>query len=153
MEAMNATLEYNIVNTWGYKSPKTGSYNGMTGQLERREVELGATVLFMTPDRVDFIEYISMTTPTRGFFVFRAPPLSYVSNIYYLPFDGIVWICILCLVALSALVIYVTFQLSATSEERKRNSFTDFLLMVIGSVCQMGTQLVPRILSARISMV
>lgn len=153
INAMNATFHYKIVNTWGYANPKTGMYNGMTGQIQRKEVEIGATVLFMTPDRVSFLEYISMTTPTRAYFVFRAPPLSYVSNIYYLPFDGVVWICTMCLVALSGFVIYVTVQLPVFEEEKEKNSLTDIILMVVGSVCQMGSQLAPRIMSARISTV
>lgn len=153
IDAMNGTVEFNVERTWGYKDPKTGAYSGMTGQLQRQEVDLGGTVMFMTPDRVEMVEYLSMTTPTRAAFVFRAPPLSYVSNIYYLPFQFIVWICTVCLVILCTIIIYVTFRLPASDAEKEAINATDFMLMAVGSVCQMGSQLAPKILSARISIV
>lgn len=105
----------------------------------------------MTPERVDHVEFLSVIIPTRPFFVFRAPPLSYVSNIYYLPFVGIVWLCTIVLVFLSTFLIYLTFRFSREKEQSFR--ITDFMLLAIGTVCQMGTHLSPKRLSGKMTMV
>lgn len=152
IDSMNASIEYITTNTWGYKNGKTGEYNGMTGHLQRNEVDIGGTSLFMVPDRVSLIEYVSMTTPTKANFVFRAPPLSYVSNIYYLPFTGIVWICTVCLVFFATAVLYLSYHYG-WDQLLKRYTKSDFMLVAIGTVCQMGTQLSPKIISGRISLV
>lgn len=105
----------------------------------------------MTPERVAHVEFLSVIIPTRAFFVFRAPPLSYVSNIYYLPFAGIVWLCTIALVLLSTFFIYLAFRFS--QEKEQHFMITDFVLFAIGTVCQMGTHLSPKRLSAKLTMV
>lgn len=74
----------------------------MVGELVHSDVELGASPLFMTAERLPFIQYIAMPTPTGSRFVFRAPKLSYTDNVYLLPFDTFVWYCLLVLVLLTA---------------------------------------------------
>lgn len=152
MESLNASVEYVTTNTWGYRNPKTGIYSGMTGHLQRKEVDIGGTILYMVADRVPLIEYVAMTTPTKAHFVFRPPPLSYVSNIYYLPFTGVVWICTICLVLFATAVLYLSYHYG-WDELMRRYTKSDFLLIAIGTVCQMGTQISPRIISGRVSLV
>lgn len=42
MFSMNATKTYKIVDTWGYKDPKSpGGYNGMVGKLINEEADFG----------------------------------------------------------------------------------------------------------------
>lgn len=65
------------------------------------------TPLFFTKDRVDIIDYISMTTPTRSKFVFREPKLSYVTNVYMLPFDTKVWVATFSLLIIIIIFIYI----------------------------------------------
>lgn len=105
----------------------------------------------MTMDRLPYLEYLSVTLPTRGAFLFRAPPLSYVSNIYYLPFDSIVWICAIFLVVVCTTTIYVTYRL--TQMKNKNLTASDFMLFAISTVCQMGTHLFPKKSSGRIATV
>lgn len=109
----------------------------------------------MTPSRVALIEYISMTTSTQAAFVFRAPPLSYVSNIYYLPFTTTVWICLIILLITSVIVIFVTYKLPKipSDEFYVEDSPSDFFILCIEIVCQMGTYFTPKSLSGRISFV
>lgn len=178
VRSLNASVEYKIVNTWGYGDIRyKDKLTGMMGHLLRKEVDIAGkflinllcfvwwskdnlqyqlsiilgTVLFMTPERVAHIEFLSVIIPTRAFFVFRAPPLSYVSNIYYLPFTGIVWLCTIVLVFLSTFLIFLTFHFS----QKKKQHFiiTDFMLFAIGTVCQMGTHLSPKRLSGKLTMV
>lgn len=82
--------------------------SGMVGQLVRNEVELGATPLFMTVDRVSIIQYIASPTPTGSRFIFRSPKLSYTDNVYILPFDEFVWYCLLLLIFITALFLTIS---------------------------------------------
>lgn len=109
------------------------------------------TVLFITPERVPFIEYLSVTLPTRGAFVFRAPQLSHISNIYYLPFAGMVWICGIFLVIVCTALVYITYQFSKEQDQKLISS--DFLLFAISTVCQMGSNFVPKRMSGKIATV
>lgn len=95
----------------------------MVGQLIRNEAELGASPLFMTTDRVPLIQYIAMPTPTGSRFVFRSPKLSYTDNVFLLPFDNLVWYCLIVLVIVTALFLtcsvtlewkHVTFKKQAS---------------------------------------
>lgn len=108
----------------------------------------------MTTDRIDYLEYLSMTLPTSIAFVLRAPPISYVSNIYYLPFSTIVWICSILLVILCTCVIALTLKFRFQSGETSANlTVSDFILFAIASSCQMGSEIMSKMLSARLSMV
>lgn len=102
MSYLNGTAEYIIVSSWGYKDDKTNEYSGMVGQLVRREAELGASPLFMTVERVPIIQYIASPTSTGSRFVFRSPKLSYTDNVFLLPFDNLVWYCLIFLVVTTA---------------------------------------------------
>lgn len=108
-------------------------------------------VLFITSDRIPFIEYLSVTLPVKFAFVFRAPPLSYVSNIYYLPFNTVVWICGIILVVVSTTIVYITYRVSKENIEHLMAS--DFLLFTISTVCQMGSNMILKKSSGRIATV
>ncbi len=91
---MNATVKYSIVPTWGYLNQTTGQWSGMVGEILNDTADIGATPLFLTGNRVSILEFISHPTATRVGFVFRAPKLSYTNNIYLLPFDRLLWMCL-----------------------------------------------------------
>lgn len=44
VESLNATMGIQVYRTWGYKDPKTGQYNGMTGALQRKEADIGGNL-------------------------------------------------------------------------------------------------------------
>lgn len=95
-----------------------------------------------------------MVVPTRIAFILRSPPLSYVSNIYYLPFTDVVWICSILLVILSTTVIALTIKYHMRSDEQTKSmTISDYILFAIASSCQMGSVYLTKILSTRISMV
>lgn len=103
IEFVNGTAIYSIVPTWGYKDPTTGESNGMMGELLRNEADIAATPFFFRSDRVTLMEYISRPSPTVGAFMFRSPKLSYTNNIYILPFDRLLWMCLALLVIIIAI--------------------------------------------------
>lgn len=104
---LNASVTYSIVSSWGYLDAN-GSWSGMIGQLVRNEADLGATSLFFTADRVSVIQYIAMPSSTGSAFIFRSPKLSYTDNVFLLPFDDFVWICLGCLVLITAGCLLIT---------------------------------------------
>lgn len=104
---MNSTVNYNIVNTWGYgdmRYPK--KLKGMMGHLSRKEIDIGGTISFITPDRLPFIDYLSCPIEVKLAFVLRDPPLTYVKNIYYLPFTGVCIDYLSCPIELKQLFIF-----------------------------------------------
>lgn len=108
----------------------------------------------MTIDRIAYLDYLSMTVPTTIAFILRSPPISYVSNIYYLPFTGVVWMCSILLVILCTSFIAFILKLHWKHDETAQHlNVTDFILFAIASSCQMGSEIISKILSARISMV
>lgn len=108
MSYLNATADYSIVSTWGYRDDQSGEWSGMVGQLVRNEAELGASPLFMTVDRVSIIQYIASPTPTGSRFIFRSPKLSYTDNVFVLPFDSLVWGCLIGLVLVTTIFLIVS---------------------------------------------
>lgn len=107
----------------------------------------------MTPERVPQMEFISMVVGTAASFVFRAPPLSYVSNIYVLPFAGIVWGCAILLVIIGATIVYSTYVLPECNRNYCMTAVLEVILLAAGTASQMGTHLAPKMLSGRISTV
>lgn len=155
---LNATKRYKYVDTWGYIDPVTKKINGMLGDILDRRSLITGTSLFIVPERVALYEYIAMLTPTKFAFIFRAPPLSYVSNIYALPFNGGVWFASAVLVAVSCVCIYTAIgrqqdrgKRADQAEEPVRPS--DVALLGVGAICQMGSTLEARRLSGKVSTV
>lgn len=108
----------------------------------------------MTTDRLEYLEYLTVQIPSEFAFILRSPPISYVSNIYYLPFTGVVWICSILLVALCTSLIAFTLTLHLSRDEgTKHMTISDYVLFAIASTCQMGSDLLTKIMSARISLV
>lgn len=98
----------NVWRTWGNKDNKTGLMTGFTGQLERKEADIGGrrfflvlnifhntnlvlnnskqrllplgTIIFMSIDRIPYLDYLSMTIPSKIAFILRSPPISYVKS-------------------------------------------------------------------------
>ncbi|THK32889.1 glutamate receptor U1 [Diachasma alloeum] len=157
---MNATVHFTFTPTWGYKS-SNGSWDGMIGSLLRNEIDLGGTGIFITEPRLEVVSYINLYTPTRVRFIFRRPPLSFVSNLFVLPFARNVWFAIVIFCCLGYMVLY--FSLSQEwkmiekipYEERLwgdleiKPAFGDNFLIVIGAITQQGSAYEPRTGPAR----
>lgn len=174
-------MEIDVERTWGYKNPKTGIFTGMAGRLQTKMSDIGgktqifyiilmkheekygifktnhfgvASVIFITADRVDHLDYLSMEVPSNFAFVLRAPPISYVKNIYYLPFTGVVWVSSISLVMLCTIVVATIIKIRKMENKNINDpSASDYMLFAIASSCQMGTNFITKVLSARISMV
>lgn len=95
-----------------------------------------------------------MGIPSNYIFVLRPPSISFVSNIYYLPFTGLVWVCSIALVILSTIVIALTLTARSVPEERNKHlTIPDYFMFSIAAVCQMGPEIFSTFYSARIATV
>lgn len=157
LDTLNASRIFNFVNTWGYYNKTTQRFNGMVGQLVDGSANIGGTGLFVVQERIRLIEYLSMITPTQSRFVLRAPPLSYVSNIYSLPFSKNLWFYLVILLLLCIISIFIFFKienfnnvgLPGVGDPR----FSDVVLLSFGALCQMGPLIDSRRMSGKIIIV
>uniref|UniRef100_A0A182UMD8 Ionotropic glutamate receptor C-terminal domain-containing protein n=1 Tax=Anopheles merus TaxID=30066 RepID=A0A182UMD8_ANOME len=159
---LGAEVNYTRVTTWGYYNTTTGMWDGMIGELVHNTADLGASPLFFTTDRIAVIEYLAMTSETRSKFIFRSPKLSYTENVFVLPFDDKVWICVIAVIIVSSVLLLVTLwaewriasgdlEMPPTPPDSSTMvaSLRDTLLMMYGASCQQGSAVLPRSCSAR----
>ncbi|XP_076290416.1 ionotropic receptor 75a-like [Lasioglossum baleicum] len=145
MARMNATIDISTTNSWGYRT-ENGSWSGMTGMLQRREIDIGGTGLFLIHERLGVVEYMQLYTRMRWAFIFRQPLLSSVSNIFTLPFHRSVWHAIV----LFLLLVLVMLCLSTKWEFYRGTSdyweslnpaeqtISDNMMVLLGAVAQQG---------------
>lgn len=153
--------QFYFSDSWGSKNASNywDDKKGMVGYLLRGEADIGSTPMFMYPDRIDYMDYIGMTTQASVRFIFRAPPLSYIANIYFMPFNSSVWISSGVFILISIGVIYLTTKIRSIFQKRineceeagEEVRFTDVVLTSIGAVCQMGPQIEPKNNSSRLT--
>ncbi|CAH2106498.1 unnamed protein product [Euphydryas editha] len=147
LDFLNASRRYIFTNTWGYRYNNT--WNGMTGYLEREEVDIGGSPMFLTSERLSVVEYISSPTPTRSKFVFQEPKLSYENNLFILSFKYSLWYGTIALICVLYLVIFLVtvweWKKSEPSKKRiesagiLRPNLIDVALFTFGATCQQGS--------------
>ncbi|XP_050299217.1 glutamate receptor ionotropic, delta-2-like [Anthonomus grandis grandis] len=141
---------------WGTEINKTYGFSGlMRDIITTKTAELSGAPLFMFKKRVPVIDYVAVTTPTIIKFVFRQPKLSYISNLYILPFANEVW---LALFGLTILLIFTTFAVNkwerkldklSTAEDtdfltKEGAIFTDAAFLTMSAFCQQGFNNLPK---------
>ncbi|XP_021695735.1 uncharacterized protein LOC5563739 [Aedes aegypti] len=151
---LNATLKFSYVNSWGYRHPETGKFNGMIDELKNDLADLGATALFMTADRIKEIDYLSMTTQSRVKFIFRSPKLSFTDNVFLLPFSASVWICIISFIVISGVLLLIIMKVELRCTNVRygnviRPNVMDTVMNMFGTSCQQGSYLEPKSLPAK----
>ncbi|XP_033608435.1 uncharacterized protein LOC111867100 [Cryptotermes secundus] len=137
VDMLNASLDMKIVDTWGYPD-SAGHWSGLSGYLQRSEVDIGTTGMFVTKERLPFVRYIASTSVTKNAFIFRQPPLSFIMNIFTLPFSRSVWMASVAFVVVAGSALYLTVQYEERSD---RVTGSDITLLSLGAVCQQGTTL------------
>ncbi|XP_011862464.1 PREDICTED: glutamate receptor ionotropic, kainate 5-like isoform X2 [Vollenhovia emeryi] len=162
MNRINATITFNVVyKNWGRKT-KNGSWDGMVGMLQRREIDIGGTAMFILDERIPIVEYIHLYTRTKLCFIFRRPLLSTMKNIFIMPFQQSVWIAIAAFLVLVFCLLHLSIKwehyrgaskTSAAYWNQLNNSkptVTDNLFIVLGAVSQQGYSYEPYRVPSRI---
>ncbi|KAJ2948697.1 hypothetical protein O0L34_g7952 [Tuta absoluta] len=113
---------------------------------------LGAN-LIVKADRMDVITYTDNLAPFRVRFILRQPPLSYVANIFSLPFSAGVWLALLVCTVASCSGVWVATRWEAKfkrSSHQLDGSFSDALLITMSAFSQQGCSVEPNRPSGRI---
>ncbi|XP_044259073.1 glutamate receptor 3-like [Tribolium madens] len=161
LEMLNCTKKFIQRDSWGYKGQNdTKFFGGMFGDIQNGNAEIGGTVSFYTLDRMTIVDYLSVTTPTDLKFILRASPLSYVNNLFTLPFDINVWYCWYFTIGVTVLILYLIVLCESKYENalKRRNNvdnikpkFSDVVMVQIGAITQQGSENEPKGLSGRIA--
>ncbi|CAH0401150.1 unnamed protein product [Chilo suppressalis] len=149
-EMLNASEKLIFTHTWGYKD-KHGNWQGIVDYLDKKEADLGTLTIF-TQERMEIIDYIAMVGSTAVKFVFREPPLSYISNIFTQPFSRAVWLAIIVCVLGCSVFLYITSKWEASISMHQfqlNGSWADIIILIIGAVLQQGCTLEPRYAAGR----
>ncbi|KAM0733244.1 putative glutamate receptor [Formica fusca] len=158
---MNATISFEITNSWGYRT-ENGSWSGMIGMLERRDIDIGGTATFLVSERLGVVQYIQLYTQTGSRFIFRRPLLSTVSNIFTLPFQRNVWIAIAVLIIVVLGLLYLSIKLEYHRNRNAKSAdywkqlnpnkltVSDNLLIILGAFAQQGYAYEPYRVTPRI---
>ncbi|PSN49053.1 Ionotropic receptor 75k [Blattella germanica] len=142
-DIMNASIEILPIDSWGYEI--NGTWTGECGYLQRRETDIAISPMFITKPRLGIVDFIAAPTPTRVEFIFRQPPLSFVQNIYTLPFSGLVWLCSFLLFTLMGILFYCALKWEFCTKENESSSdkmqitWSDIVMSTVGAVCEQGT--------------
>ncbi|KAL0870094.1 hypothetical protein ABMA27_006252 [Loxostege sticticalis] len=150
-QMLNATPRYIFSHRWGYK--QNGQWSGMINDLHTGRADLGTNCLINNKERLDVVTYTDMVAPFRVRFVFRQPPLSYVSNIFSLPFSTSVWVAIFVISVVSTASLYLASKWEAslgTSPTQLDGSVGDALLLTMSAVSQQGCFFEPIKFSGRV---
>ncbi|XP_055333782.1 uncharacterized protein LOC129585211 [Paramacrobiotus metropolitanus] len=133
-----------------------GSWNGMVGMLARGEVEMVAADLTITAEREEVVHF------TVPFFedpiTVLLPRSEFDKSLFtfLLPFNKIVWICVIGVVALSGPLLYFFSRLSpyypATGKPNHFASLSEAYMYCYGAIVSQGGQITPDSDSARIFM-
>ncbi|XP_028048173.1 glutamate receptor ionotropic, delta-2 [Monomorium pharaonis] len=154
---MNATVNIYVANDWGAYD-NNGSWNGMIGMLQRREIDIGGTHVWLLAHRIHIVEHIQLYTRTGLCFVFRQPLLSTIKNIFILPFQRHVWIAIAIFLILVFCLLYISVKWEhhrGTSAHWKQlnvdnPTVTDNFFILLGAVTQQGYSYEPYRVPSRI---
>ncbi|CAK1601443.1 unnamed protein product [Parnassius mnemosyne] len=156
LAAEDLHFRYNLKQVDLYGEEHNGSFDGLAGLLQRGQLEVGVTSMFMRGDRWRVLHYCSETVELRGAFLFRQPAQSAVSNVFVLPFSRGVWAAAAAVFAAAGalLALLAAAARAACLQDPAANHLAtlDCITFVIGSVCQQGSDLSPRLWSLRLVM-
>lgn len=133
-ENLNMTCE--VMQTDSYGWLKNGTFDGVMGLFQKKKIDVLSHGTNMRVDRLAYIEFTAEIFEISTPFIFRQPPLSAISNIFILPLNWSVWICLLIMV----FVIIVIMYIQLLNPVMKHKIF-DIITFVCGAVCQQGTVL------------
>ncbi|KAF9803579.1 hypothetical protein SFRURICE_008734, partial [Spodoptera frugiperda] len=145
---LNATPRYIFSNRWGYKVD--GQWSGMIDDLYSGRAELG-TNLVVTEERLDVVSYTDSLAPFQVRFIFRQPPLPYVTNIFTMPFSTNVWVAMAVCAVIGTMTVYLAAKWEAKGRKGQTqvNTIGDAMLLTVSAIGQQGCAMEPRKFSGR----
>ncbi|XP_054261628.1 glutamate receptor ionotropic, kainate glr-3-like [Macrosteles quadrilineatus] len=151
---LNFDLELWAVDDYGWET--NGSFTGLMGQLQRRDIDFAATGFFMRADRIRVVDFTAETYHIRTTIMFRQPSLSSVSNIFLLPFATDVWVCCftycILVIFIFSIEIVASRHFGGGPPMMGNTGFMDIVTLVLGCVCQQGSHIIPEKMSGRVTL-
>lgn len=144
LQFMHATPNIIPTNSWGSFNSSSGLWTGMMGDLISGKAEFGGTPSFIVAERTEIIEYLSVSLESWTRIVFRAPKLSYTTNVYLLPFERGVWIAAMVLFAAMTLLLLAAAIgewkfTKGVEQEDARPRFSDMVFVIFSAICNQGS--------------
>lgn len=160
LEQLNCQPQLVVARGWGQANPAANNWTGMLGDMKAGKADFAGSPTLVRGSRLEAVDYLSYSVQTWSRIVFRAPKLSYTTNVFLLPFDKFVWIGALLLVTLVvALLLVSTWSewnvlVPANALEPSRDmlapQISDVIFLVLGNVCTQGSPATPRSTAGRI---
>lgn len=95
LDSLNVSKREFYRPTWGYFNEKTQKWSGMVGDIIDNDTDIGGrgklqpeklqnanfiqitgSPMFISPERMKYVDYIPVNTPTSAVFIFRSPQMS-----------------------------------------------------------------------------
>ncbi|XP_052743924.1 glutamate receptor 1-like [Bicyclus anynana] len=150
-QMLNATPQYVFSHRWGYK--RNGQWSGMINDLNTGRADLGTNCVAVS-DRLSVAVFTDSIAKFKVKFIFRQPPLAYISNIFTLPFSINVWIAIIFSIIISSITICIATKFEVfrigTDQSQLDGSLGDAMLLSISALSQQGCSKEPKNISGRI---
>ncbi|XP_066253411.1 ionotropic receptor 75a-like [Euwallacea similis] len=162
VDIWNMTHQIVIRKEWGMEfDPTKLYYKGMLGDLCHDRADAAGTIQFTPKERFKYFKFLVSTAWQMAvFFMFKAPPLPYSSNLFAMPFDIKAWIGCGVVLFSCCFVIWVIikwengnpdFIRDREENEENSTSFLDVLIGHIAAVAQMSCSFQIRSSSAKIA--
>lgn len=160
LEFLNARPQLVVSDRWGAVNPSASNWTGMLGDLDAGKSEFAGTPATVRESRLEACDYLSYSVRTGTQIVFRAPKLSYTTNVFLLPFDRFVWLCagliIMTVIGLLAISTYndwntlVPANALVPNRDMLQPRLSDIGFMVLGSIFVQGSAASPKGTAGRI---
>lgn len=161
LQFINAVPELVVSKFWGQSYPEAKNWTGMLGDLDAGKSEFAATPAIVSTSRLPACDFLSRSVKTGTQIVFRAPKLSYTTNVFLLPFDRTVWGCAMLLIlSVMGLLMAATWSewnvlipggAMQPTREMLPVKFSDICFLIIGSILVQGSPASPRSTAGRIA--
>nr|XP_026493640.1 glutamate receptor 1-like [Vanessa tameamea] len=150
-QMLNATPRYIFSHRWGYK--RNGQWSGMINDLNTGRADLGTNCV-ASSDRLSVVVFTDSISKFKVKFIFRQPPLFYVSNIFTLPFSFNVWMATILTFIISSVTVLLASKLETLTlgktQSQLDGSIGDAMLLTMSALSQQGCSKEPKKLSGRI---
>ncbi|XP_068233552.1 glutamate receptor 1-like [Palaemon carinicauda] len=159
---INYTLKEVVDNTYGAVDPrKEGGWNGMVGELVRKEADIAIAPLTITSSRERVIDF---TKPfmTLGISIMIKKPMKQKPGIFSFmsPLSEEIWMCVVCAYVGVSIVLFLVSRFSPYEWKMKESfnkscltndfSMCNSLWFTLAAFMQQGVNLCPRSISGRI---
>ncbi|KAJ8924530.1 hypothetical protein NQ315_007328 [Exocentrus adspersus] len=113
-------VDLHLSRSWGYKQ-KDGSFDGLVGALQRKQVDYGSSPLFFRSARMEVLQYGRRTWTLRAAFIFLNPKSVSSIEVFVKPLSTSMW----ALTIASAVLIIIVLKLNCLYEKRNVCQYTD----------------------------